>query len=95
MSDANRAFNPGKGSANDKPLQGFISTLSLVTPALSLRSNTGLKLANAFGVLKLNHYPSLAAILRGRQSRYHVNRYLRTAENRLKDFIDTGRLGYG
>jgi len=26
-------------------------------PGLSLRENAGLKLANAFGVFKLNHYP--------------------------------------
>ena len=29
---------------------------SEVFPGLSLRSNLGLKLANAFGVLKLTHY---------------------------------------
>jgi hypothetical protein len=39
-----------KGSSQDKPFQGWDTFVCLV-PGFSLRSNPGLKLANAFGVL--------------------------------------------
>jgi hypothetical protein len=38
-----------KGFANCRTLSGFMALL-IVNPGLSLRSNPGLKLANAFGV---------------------------------------------
>jgi hypothetical protein len=40
---------PCKGSPIAEPLQGSIALLNAI-PGLSLRSNPGLKLANAFGV---------------------------------------------
>jgi len=64
-----RSNNPGdefpkcaltlKGFANRRTLSGFNDYLMFLIPGLSLRSNPGLKLANAFGVFiqfKLMHY---------------------------------------
>src|SRR5215212_7291204 len=41
--------NPERVRLKDKPFQGFLVFINLI-PGLSLRSNPGLKLANAFGV---------------------------------------------
>jgi hypothetical protein len=49
-----------KGFGSGEPFQGLILNSDLF-PGLSLRSNPGLKLANAFGVkFKLRHYQKLA-----------------------------------
>jgi len=42
--------NPEKGSAIGEPFSGLEREGSVGYPELSLRSNSGLKLANAFGV---------------------------------------------
>ena len=43
-------MNPERVRVADKPFQGFLVFINL-NPGLSLRSNPGLKLANAFGVI--------------------------------------------
>ena len=53
-----------KGFGKRGTLSGFYSILCLVIPGLSLRSNPGLKLANAFGVLKLSQKSYLSAVSR-------------------------------
>jgi hypothetical protein len=45
-------FSPGKGFGNGRTLSGLIRKFNLGAPGLSLRSNPGLKLANAFGVFQ-------------------------------------------
>jgi hypothetical protein len=43
-------LNPERGSSQDEPLTGFIAIPDL-TQGCRSRSNTGLRLANAFGVI--------------------------------------------
>jgi len=47
------ALNPEKGSPVAEPFQGFV-VFFYAHPGLSLRSNPGLGLANAYGVYELN-----------------------------------------
>ena len=44
-----------KGFAHNKPFQGLWHSFYLPFPRLSLRSNLGLKLANAFGVYSISN----------------------------------------
>jgi len=47
---------PCKGSSRGEPLQGF-QLIGVISPGFSLRSNPGLKLANAFGVFQIEPAP--------------------------------------
>jgi hypothetical protein len=52
-------FNPERVNvAQAKPFQGFYSSI-IANPGLSLRSNPGRKLVNAFGVYQTNFQNSL------------------------------------
>jgi len=46
--------NPVRVRLSDEPLQGLVVFL-YINPGFSLRSNPGLKLANAFGVITKVH----------------------------------------
>jgi predicted outer membrane lipoprotein len=52
-------FNPEEGSSCGEPFQGLCLCYCLI-PGLSLRSNPGLKLANAFGVIHIDPRLKLA-----------------------------------
>jgi hypothetical protein len=51
-------FSTLKGFASQQTLSGFYVFFVCSIPGLSLRSNPGLELANAFGVFKVNQHSS-------------------------------------